>query len=312
MLGAAAAAMLSDPHPYSPAAWHLLRSLARENNLADLSAPIDKACRDAESAERFQADYAQAGGADPARWLSWGAPLFLIGFAPATDGSFWFRAVSAGGLATKVARDSGYPLGDPFPGLRAPLDPVPPPQEGLGRRALGGMLGAALLLAILGGLLLWRDYHRDRQLAALRTQFIAGVSHDLRTPLTAIRMFIESLRMNPELDVTTRNDYLDTMQRESERLSRLVNNVLEFSRIERHTIQLVRDEENVRTAADECRRQRCTHAQPRLGYGRLRRAAGLVTRRRADSRLPLCLGRIDLVAPCERGFGRKTRNCAAG
>jgi two-component system phosphate regulon sensor histidine kinase PhoR len=97
------------------------------------------------------------------------------------------------------------------------------------------MLGAALFLAVLGGLLLWRDFRRERQLAGLRTQFIAGVSHELRTPLTAIRMFIESLRMNPDLDAHTRNDYLETMQRESERLSRLVDNVLEFSRMERNT-----------------------------------------------------------------------------
>lgn len=233
LLRATAAAMLSDPHPYSPAALQMLRSLAQESQLKDLAARVEKACSNAEAAERFQAAYAHAGGADPARWLSWGTPLFLIGFTPAPDGSFSFRAVPANQLSVAVSQDAGYPLGDPFPGLRVQLASMPAPQAGLSRPALGAILVAAVLLAMLGALLLWRDFHRERQLAALRTQFIAGVSHELRTPLTAIRMFIESLRINPHLELETRNQYLDTMQRESERLSRLVNNVLEFCRIER-------------------------------------------------------------------------------
>ena len=230
-----AASMLADPYPYSPAAFDLLRSLIRENHLDDLAAAVQKACAAAESAERFQAANPQTGGADPVRWLHWGTPLFLIGFTPARDGSLSFRAVAASQLPLPLSTDSGQPLGDAFPGLRVQLGPAATLREGLSRAALGAMLATAIFLALLGGLLLWRDFRRDRELAALRTQFIAGVSHELRTPLTAIRMFIESLRMNPGLDVNTRNDYLDTMQRESERLSRLVNNVLEFSRIERST-----------------------------------------------------------------------------
>ena len=235
ILRSTATAMLRDPHPYSPAALQMLRSLAEESQLGDLSASVDKACGDAEAAERFQAAYADAGGADPARWLSWGSPLFLIRFTPERDGSFSFRAVAASQLSTPVSQEAGYSLGDPFPGLRVQAGPAPALQGGLGRVALGTMLGAAVFLALLGGLLLWRDFQRERQLAALRTQFIASVSHELRTPLTAIRMFIESLRMNPDLGADTRAEYLDTMQRESERLSRLVNNVLEFCRIERNT-----------------------------------------------------------------------------
>jgi two-component system phosphate regulon sensor histidine kinase PhoR len=235
LLAAATAAMLSDPYPYPPAAFRLLQSLARENNAENLSKAVDELCATAEAAERFQTAFIQAGGVDPARWLSWGDPLFLIGFTPAAEGSFSFIAVTAGQLPLPLSRSSGQPLGDLFPGLRANLSPAPRPPDALSRPALLGMLAAALFLALLGGVLLWRDFHRDRQLASLRTQFIASVSHELRTPLTAIRLFIESLRMNPDLDRDTRNDYLDTMHRESERLSRLVNNVLEFSRMERHS-----------------------------------------------------------------------------
>jgi signal transduction histidine kinase len=235
MLRSTATAMLQDPLPYSPAALHLLRSLAQENQLENLWVSLEEPCRNAEAAEQFQAAYTEAGGSDPARWLSWGSPLFLIGFTPERGGSFSFRAVAASQLSTHVSRDVGYLLGDPFPQLHVQLGPAPTLQGGLSRAALGTMLGTAVFLAVLGGLLLWRDFQRERQLAGLRTQFIASVSHELRTPLTAVRMFIESLRMNPDLDADTRTEYLDTMQRESERLSRLVNNVLEFCRIERNT-----------------------------------------------------------------------------
>jgi signal transduction histidine kinase len=60
------------------------------------------------------------------------------------------------------------------------------------------------------------------------------VSHELKTPLTAIRMFAETLlmaRSRPE----TREEYLQTIVNESERLTRLINNVLDFSKIEQGT-----------------------------------------------------------------------------
>jgi signal transduction histidine kinase len=80
--------------------------------------------------------------------------------------------------------------------------------------------------------LLWRDMHRDLALAELRSQFVSSVSHELKTPLTAIRMFAETLRIRKS-DEQKSAEYLDTIINESERLTRLLNNVLDFSRIER-------------------------------------------------------------------------------
>ena len=227
-----AAEVFRDPYPYSPAALHLLRSLAAENRLAEVQPGAERLCLDAEAAERFQASYSRTAGADPSRWLSWGSPLYLVGFRPNVDDSQNFYAVASGLLNQKLSVAAGQALGEPFPGLRIALPPATSPGEGNTRPVLLAVLATSLALAGAGGFLLWRDYHRESQLQLLRTQFIAGVSHELRTPLTSIRMFIESLRMNPHLDIGTREEYLDTMQRESERLSRLVNNVLEFSRIE--------------------------------------------------------------------------------
>ena len=69
-------------------------------------------------------------------------------------------------------------------------------------------------------------------MAEMRSQFVSSVSHELKTPLTAIRMFAETLRMGRSKDMKTQNEYLDTIVNESQRLTRLLNNVLDFSKIE--------------------------------------------------------------------------------
>jgi signal transduction histidine kinase len=94
--------------------------------------------------------------------------------------------------------------------------------------------GLALVLgvALFGGYLLLRDVNRDVRVAEVRSQFVASVSHELKTPLTAIRMFAETLAMGRSRDEQTRSEYLETIVNESERLARLVDNVLDFSKIE--------------------------------------------------------------------------------
>ena len=96
-------------------------------------------------------------------------------------------------------------------------------------------MAAVVVFATLGGYLLWRDVQREMRLAELRSQFASSVSHELKTPLTAIRMFAETIRMGRIGSEETRNEYLDTIVNESERLSRLLNNVLDVSKIEQGT-----------------------------------------------------------------------------
>ena len=91
----------------------------------------------------------------------------------------------------------------------------------------------AVSAAVFGAYLLWRDIRREVATAELRSQFVSGVTHELKTPLTAIRMFAETLRERDELPPAMRAEYLDTMIGETARLTRLLNNVLDFSRIER-------------------------------------------------------------------------------
>ncbi|HLF20253.1 MAG TPA: ATP-binding protein [Bacteroidota bacterium] len=71
------------------------------------------------------------------------------------------------------------------------------------------------------------------ELNRLKTYFVSGVSHELRTPLTSIKMFTETIRTLKRKDSRKRKEYLDIIEGETERLSRLIENVLDFSKIER-------------------------------------------------------------------------------
>jgi signal transduction histidine kinase len=86
-----------------------------------------------------------------------------------------------------------------------------------------------------GAYLLWRDFNRELAIADMRSHFAASASHELKTPLTAIRMFAEALSLGVKKQPEEQEDYLKTIISESERLSRLLNNVLDFSKIEQGT-----------------------------------------------------------------------------
>jgi signal transduction histidine kinase len=108
-------------------------------------------------------------------------------------------------------------------------------------------------IAVFGGYLLLRDVNRDTRMNEVRSQFVASVSHELKTPLTAIRMYAETLAMGRARDDGTRSEYLETIVNESERLARLVDNVLDFAKIEQgkkiYRLRLTRLDEVAGSAA---------------------------------------------------------------
>lgn len=100
-----------------------------------------------------------------------------------------------------------------------------------------GALAVVVLLALLIALctvILVRQVRAGLRVAQQKTTFVANVSHELKTPLTSIRMFAELLATDRVKDPAKRQHYLGVMVQESERLSRLVNNVLDFSRLEQN------------------------------------------------------------------------------
>jgi len=101
------------------------------------------------------------------------------------------------------------------------------------QRLFAGALVAAVLLVLLVGYFAFRDFSRELQLASLRSNFVAGVTHDLKTPLTAIRMLAETLQLGRTRDPAVSEQILGTIVNESERLTRLLDNVLTFAKIEK-------------------------------------------------------------------------------
>jgi signal transduction histidine kinase len=79
---------------------------------------------------------------------------------------------------------------------------------------------------------------REQELARVRADFVSGVSHELRTPLAQIRMFTETLLLERVRNPEEKDRALDIINRESQRLTHLVENVLQFSRAERDAVQL--------------------------------------------------------------------------
>lgn len=97
-----------------------------------------------------------------------------------------------------------------------------------------GLLLVGIFLAAIvagGSLLLWQA-RRSEEEAAQKTTFVANVSHEFKTPLTTIRLYAELLEQGRVRNPEQGGEYLRTIGRETQRLARLVNNALDFSRLE--------------------------------------------------------------------------------
>jgi signal transduction histidine kinase len=91
--------------------------------------------------------------------------------------------------------------------------------------------GLSFLLA--GGIFLtYRNVSKEMALARLKSDFISNVSHELRTPLALIRLYAETLELGRLSNQDKRQEYYSIIRKESERLTALINNILDFSRIE--------------------------------------------------------------------------------
>lgn len=90
----------------------------------------------------------------------------------------------------------------------------------------------------LGYILVFHDITELKRLEMVRADFVANVSHELRTPLTAIRGYTETLLRNPPADPGEAEQFLGIIQRHSERLGRLIDDLLTLSDLESGKIQL--------------------------------------------------------------------------
>jgi signal transduction histidine kinase len=128
------------------------------------------------------------------------------------------------------------PFGETLPDWRLAVYQAPgaAPRQAVRRQVMlfTGALGVLVVVIVAGIVMTWRLMRRETEMARLKSDFVANVSHDLKTPLSVIRMFGETLEMGRVTGEDRRRDYYRVITRESERLSRLIDNVLDFSRIE--------------------------------------------------------------------------------
>src|SRR5580692_6753331 len=95
------------------------------------------------------------------------------------------------------------------------------------------MVVLSCVVIVLGVATILLGTARDRRMSALKSEFVANVSHELKTPLALVRMFGEMLQSGRVGSDAKRQEYLDIIVSESERLSSLIENVLDFARVER-------------------------------------------------------------------------------
>ena len=95
-----------------------------------------------------------------------------------------------------------------------------------------GLILSTAVAAFIGIFALWRGSERQARLAAMKTGFVSAVSHELRAPIGALRLMAESLERETVADPAKQKDYFRLIVQECRRLSTLVENVLDFSRMD--------------------------------------------------------------------------------
>ena len=175
----------------------------------------------------------------------------------------------------------GEPVGEPIQlagGLRVAVhhdDPRALVRAEAGRlRLLRTAFAVLAALSAAASLVTFRALRRERRLASLKSGFIAGVSHDLRTPLASILLMAENLEEGRVAGEGARGRYYASIRREASRLRRLVDDVLDFSRIERG--------EGTRLTVEEVDLPRLVGELEAEAGERVERAGGTLTVERGD------------------------------
>jgi signal transduction histidine kinase len=107
-------------------------------------------------------------------------------------------------------------------------------EDDVRRWALGKMALIGFIDVILGAglFLVYSNVRRELHLSRLKSDFVANVSHELKTPLALIRLFAETLELGRVQSEEKARQYYRVINKESQRLTQLINNILDFSRIE--------------------------------------------------------------------------------
>jgi len=97
---------------------------------------------------------------------------------------------------------------------------------------LAGLVAASAFAALFGVVASWRAFRRQLRLNELKSNFVSSVSHELRSPIASVRLMAESLERGKVSEAPKQHEYFRFIVQECRRLSSLIENVLDFSRIE--------------------------------------------------------------------------------
>ncbi|MEK7406285.1 MAG: ATP-binding protein [Acidobacteriota bacterium] len=127
------------------------------------------------------------------------------------------------------------------------------------RRLLLVLLGVVALFSLVGGYFILRALRKEFALARMQTDFVAAVSHEFRTPLTSLRQITEVLGEGRVRDDDRRQSYYRSLARATQRLHRLVEDLLDFRRMEggayEYEMRTLAADELVLSVTDEFRRE---------------------------------------------------------
>ena len=129
-----------------------------------------------------------------------------------------------------------------------------------------------------GVVMILHDMTREREVSQMKSDFVSKASHELRTPLSSIRAYVEMLTDGEATDEASRREFYQVIHNETERLGRLIDNMLNISRIEAGIVQIEREDVDLMAIIDRAvealelqgREKKITlHAKSRGGPGSL-------------------------------------------
>jgi signal transduction histidine kinase len=149
------------------------------------------------------------------------------------SGQFWKRskAASAPAILASAARgENGQPL------LAVSIHLISPDllyaQQEERATLFRLLIGASALASIVGFLTAWRAFHKQLRLAKMKSNFVSSVSHELRAPIASVRLMAEGLERGKISEPAKQQEYFRFITQECRRLSSMIENVLDFARIE--------------------------------------------------------------------------------
>lgn len=113
------------------------------------------------------------------------------------------------------------------------------------------ILGLLNLIILLGVWFLFVNIRKEIKLSQLKSDFVSNVSHEIRTPLSLIGIFAETLELHRVDTEEQKDEYYTIIRRETERLTKIVNSILNFSKMESHNNKFIFEKTNLNDILDE-------------------------------------------------------------